>query len=152
MSTAVHTDVRRSVTTSRLYRDSAHCFSDFAVGFSRQPLPKGKCFASLTKAEGSCIMATDAAACYGFELAKLRPEKLETRLAKLPPTATFFPVTTAISRHVFEQFHAEGSPCWVRKNHKRGETAAARYVAPRRGNKTIPTLAGLEAKLANGGA
>ena len=96
MSTAIHTDVRRVVATSRSHGNSTQYFSDFAVGFSRQPLPKGKCFALLTKVGGPCIMATDAAACYGFELAKLRPEKLEARLAKLPPTATFFSTKTAM--------------------------------------------------------
>jgi len=96
MSTAVHTDVRRVVTMSRSPGNSTQYFSDFAVGFSRQPLPKGKCFALLTKVGGPCIKATDAASCYGFELAKLRPEKLDARLAKLPPTATFFSKKTAI--------------------------------------------------------
>jgi len=63
---------------------------DFAVGFSRQPLPKGNRFAIVTNAGGPGIMATDAAIRHGLELAKLRPETLESLKAKLPPTANFF--------------------------------------------------------------
>jgi acetyl coenzyme A synthetase (ADP forming)-like protein len=63
---------------------------DFAVGFSRQPLPKGNRFAIVTNAGGPGIMATDAAIRYGLELAKLRPETLESLKAKLPPTANLF--------------------------------------------------------------
>jgi acetyltransferase len=62
---------------------------DFAVGFSRQPLPKGNRFAIVTNAGGPGIMATDAAIRYGLELAILRPETLESLKAKLPPTANF---------------------------------------------------------------
>jgi acyl-CoA synthetase (NDP forming) len=51
-------------------------------------LPKGNRFAIITNAGGPGIMATDAAARYGLELAKLRPETLESSKAKLPPTAT----------------------------------------------------------------
>lgn len=67
-----------------------HCadfLGDFAVGFLRQPLPTGNRFAVVTKADGPRIMATDAAICCGLELAKLRPETLETLKAKRPPTA-----------------------------------------------------------------
>jgi acetyl coenzyme A synthetase (ADP forming)-like protein len=63
---------------------------DFAVGFSRQPLPKGNRFAIVTNAGGPGIMATDAAIRHGLELAKLRPETLESLKAKLPPTANFY--------------------------------------------------------------
>jgi acetyltransferase len=62
---------------------------DFAVGFSRQPLPKGNRFAIVTNAGGPGVMATDAAIRHGLELAKLRPETLESLKAKLPPTANF---------------------------------------------------------------
>lgn len=63
---------------------------DFAVGFSRQPLPAGNRFAIVTNAGGPGIMATDAAIRHGLELAKLRPDTLETLRAKLPPTANVF--------------------------------------------------------------
>lgn len=62
----------------------------FAVGFSRQPLPKGKHFASATNDAGPGITATDATSCQGCELAILRPETLAAPLAKLRPTANLF--------------------------------------------------------------
>ncbi|MGH8597950.1 MAG: acetate--CoA ligase family protein, partial [Gammaproteobacteria bacterium] len=67
--------------------DTVEELFDFAVGFSRQPLPKGNRFAIVTNAGGPGIMATDAAIRYGLELATLRPETLESLKAKLPPTA-----------------------------------------------------------------
>ena len=70
--------------------DTVEELFDFAVGFSRQPLPKGNRFAIVTNAGGPGIMATDAAIRHGLELAKLRPETLESLKAKLPPTANFF--------------------------------------------------------------
>ena len=60
---------------------------DFAVGFSRQPLPKGNRFAIVTNAGGPGIMATDAAIRHGLDLTTLRPETVESEPAKLPPTA-----------------------------------------------------------------
>jgi acyl-CoA synthetase (NDP forming) len=61
--------------------------SDFAVGFSRQPLLKGNRFAVVTNAGGPGIMATDASIQHGLELTTLRPETIESLRAKLPPTA-----------------------------------------------------------------
>lgn len=69
--------------------DTVEELFDFAVGFSRQPLPTGNRFAIVTNAGGPGIMATDAAIRHGLELAKLRPETLEALKAKLPPTANF---------------------------------------------------------------
>jgi acetyltransferase len=69
--------------------DTVEELFDFAVGFSRQPLPKGNRFAIVTNAGGPGVMATDASIRYGLELAKLRPETLESLKAKLPPTANF---------------------------------------------------------------
>ena len=60
---------------------------DFAVGFSRQPLPKGNRFAIVTNTDGSGIKATDATIRYGLDLTILRPETIESLQAKLPPTA-----------------------------------------------------------------
>lgn len=60
---------------------------DFAVGFSRQPLPIGNRFTQVTNTSGPGIKATDATAGDGFELAKLRPETLKPYRVKLPPTA-----------------------------------------------------------------
>ncbi len=64
-------------------------FFDFAVGFSRQPLPKGNRFAIVTNAGGPGIMATDAAIRRGLEITTLRHETIESYKAKLPPTANF---------------------------------------------------------------
>jgi len=69
--------------------DTVEELFDFAVGFSRQPLPKGNRFAIVTNAGGPGVMATDAAIRHGLELARLRPETLESLKAKLPPTANF---------------------------------------------------------------
>ena len=69
--------------------DSVEELFDFAVGFSRQPLPKSNHFAIVTNAGGPGVMATDAAIRHGLELAKLRPETLEALKGKLPPTANF---------------------------------------------------------------
>ncbi|MCG3146942.1 MAG: hypothetical protein PCFJNLEI_00377 [Verrucomicrobiae bacterium] len=66
---------------------------DFAVGFSRQPLPTGNHFAIVTNASGPGIRATDATTLRGLDLTTLRPETIESVPAKLPPTANvLFPV------------------------------------------------------------
>jgi hypothetical protein len=62
--------------------------SDFAVGFSRQPLPKGKRFAAVLNTDRAGVKATDATIWWGLDPAKLRPETIEAHWAKLPPTAT----------------------------------------------------------------
>lgn len=67
-------------------RQNAASF-DFAVGFSRQPLPTGNRFASLTNASGPGIRATDATARRGLDLTTLRPETVESVTAKCSPTA-----------------------------------------------------------------
>jgi acyl-CoA synthetase (NDP forming) len=60
---------------------------DFAVGISRQPLPTGNHFAIVTNASGPGIRATDATTLRGLDLTTLRPETIESKTAKLPPTA-----------------------------------------------------------------
>jgi len=67
---------------------------DFAVGFSRQPLPTGNRFAIVTNASGPGIRATDATARRGLDLTTLRPETIESVKAKLPPTANVIPPGT----------------------------------------------------------
>ena len=64
--------------------------TDFAVGFSRQPLPKGKHSVTATNAGAAGVKATDASTCQGFELAKLRPETLDAPPTERPPTANLF--------------------------------------------------------------
>jgi len=83
---SIATTTRRPVACARRrWRN----LSDFAVGFSRQPLPKGNRFAIVTNADGPGIMATDATTRHGLDLTTLRPETIESLKAKLPPTANF---------------------------------------------------------------
>jgi hypothetical protein len=97
MYTSVLTSHDVSVATvASGYRQTSRALTrfdnfDFAVGFSRQPLPKGNRFAIVTNTDGPGIMATDAPIRCGLELAKLRPETLKPCKAKLPPTANVFP-------------------------------------------------------------
>ena len=86
--------------------DSVEELFDFAVGFSRQPLPKGNRFAIVTNAGGPGVMATDAAIRHGLELAKLRPETLESLKAKLPPTANFHNPIDVIGDATSERYTA----------------------------------------------
>lgn len=86
--------------------DSVEELFDFAVGFSRQPLPKGNRFAIVTNAGGPGIMATDAAIRHGLELAKLRPETLDALKAKLPPTANFSNPVDVIGDATSERYAA----------------------------------------------
>jgi hypothetical protein len=73
---------------------------DFAVGFSRQPLPSGNRFAIANKADGPGTMATDAPTRNRLELTTLRPETIESCPAKLSPTAIFqTPVVANHERH-----------------------------------------------------
>ncbi len=62
---------------------------DYAIAFSRQPLPKGNRIAIVTNAGGPGIMATDAAIRHGLTLAPLE-ENTKAELRKvLPSTANF---------------------------------------------------------------
>jgi acetyltransferase len=87
-----------------LRADTVEELFDFAVGFSRQPLPKGNRFAIVTNAGGPGIMATDAAIRHGLELAKLRPETLESLKAKLPPTANLFNPVDVVGDATHERY------------------------------------------------
>ena len=71
--------------------ETAFALTDFAVGFSRQPLPKGRNFALVTNAGVPGIRATDATTRCGLDLISLRPEINESLKAKLLPTATISP-------------------------------------------------------------
>jgi acetyltransferase len=79
---------------------------DFAVGFSRQPLPRGNRFAIVTNAGGPGIMATDAAIRHGLDLTTLRPETSESLKAKLPPTANFHNPIDVIGDATSERYTA----------------------------------------------
>jgi hypothetical protein len=80
---------------------------NFAVGFSRQPLPKGNSSIAVHNVDGPRIMATDASTQHGHELAKLRPETLVARMVELSPTANSF---TGRPRQGPRRYsHAEGA-------------------------------------------
>ena len=75
----------KSVPTSSYSRSGSHA--------SR--CPQGTRFATVTNARGPGIKATDATSRRGLDLTTLRPEIIEFRRAKLPPTANvLFPVIT----------------------------------------------------------
>jgi hypothetical protein len=112
---------------------------DFAVGLSRQPLPSGNHFAIVTTPVGPRIMATDAPDRVRLELAKLRPETLEPS-AKLSPTALFTRWAICAARSPVGSTPEDGQ-AGLKKNHKRGETKAARFVAPRGGRLSETFLA-----------
>ncbi|MDP1809603.1 MAG: acetate--CoA ligase family protein [Actinomycetota bacterium] len=63
---------------------------DFAVGFSSQPLPKGRRLAIVTNAGGPGIMAADAVERQGMWLADFQPATVETLRAGLPAEANVY--------------------------------------------------------------
>ena len=85
----------RTAERCREHRVCVGRVTDFAVGFSRQPLPNGRHFAFITNTGAAGISATDASTCQRLDLAILRPETVEPFPAKLPPTATNFCLSTA---------------------------------------------------------
>ncbi|HAR98663.1 MAG TPA: acyl-CoA synthetase [Syntrophus sp. (in: bacteria)] len=62
---------------------------DLALGFSQQPLPRGRRVAIVTNAGGPGIMATDACIRYGLELAHLEEATVAELKRHLPPTSNF---------------------------------------------------------------
>lgn len=60
---------------------------DLALGFSKNPLPRGNRLAILTNAGGPAIMATDTAASLGLRLAELSPRTRQELRRLLPPEA-----------------------------------------------------------------
>jgi acetyl coenzyme A synthetase (ADP forming)-like protein len=61
---------------------------DYALAFSRAPLPKGNRVAIVTNAGGPGIMATDASIVNGLQLATISDEIKNDLRPKLPPTAS----------------------------------------------------------------
>lgn len=80
---------------------------DFAVGFSRQPLPNGRRFAC-THTGVTGISATDASTCWGPGFVTLRPETDGFLRVKLLPTATFSSNSTAVGTGVGHNKIANG--------------------------------------------
>lgn len=62
----------------------------YAVAFSSQPLPEGDSLAILTNAGGPGIMATDAVATSGIQMARFENETVKKLKEKLPPAAAFY--------------------------------------------------------------
>jgi len=60
---------------------------DLALGFSKNPLPRGNRLAILTNAGGPAIMATDTAVSLGLRLAELSPRTCQELRRLLPPEA-----------------------------------------------------------------
>jgi hypothetical protein len=103
-----HAESRRAVKSCRTGRACVGMVNDFAVGFSRQPLPNGRRFAIITNTGAAGISATHASTCYRLDLAILRPETVEPFRAKLPPTATNFNLSTAEEARVGRKEIANG--------------------------------------------
>lgn len=61
---------------------------DLAMGFSVQPLPRGRRMAVVTNAGGPGIMATDALVSVGMEMAELSPETTAHLKANMPEEAS----------------------------------------------------------------
>jgi acetyl coenzyme A synthetase (ADP forming)-like protein len=61
---------------------------DFALGFSKNPLPRGNRVGILTNAGGPAIMATDTAISLGLSIAKLSEQTHRELRSQLPPEAS----------------------------------------------------------------
>ncbi len=90
--------------------DTVEELFDYAVAFSKQPLPKGRRVAIVTNASGPGIMATDACIRYGLEMSALRPETTEHLRKGLPPTANLHNPVDVIGDAQHDRYeHALGS-------------------------------------------
>ncbi|MFA5554823.1 MAG: acetate--CoA ligase family protein [Phycisphaerae bacterium] len=79
---------------------------DYAIAFSKQPIPKGKRIAIITNAGGPGIMATDAAVRHHLEIAELS-EQTKTKLREvLPPTASVNNPVDVIGDATHERYEA----------------------------------------------
>ena len=74
--------------TGVLRADSIEELFDCAMGFSKQPLPRGKRVAIVSDAGGPAIMCTDFLVQHGMELAALAPETVEGMRPHATPEAT----------------------------------------------------------------
>ncbi len=68
--------------------DNLDSLFDYALAFSRQPLPCGDRVAIITNAGGPAVMAADAIERSGLKLAKLNGGTLEKLRCELPPAAS----------------------------------------------------------------
>jgi acetyltransferase len=73
-----------------VHAQSVEDLFDYAIGFSYQPLPKGKSVAILTNAGGPGIMATDACEQHNVPLASFERETIDQLREVLPPAAGLY--------------------------------------------------------------
>jgi acetate---CoA ligase (ADP-forming) len=81
---------------------------DFAVAFSRQPLPQGEGLAILTNAGGPAIMATDACEKLGVALASLDPATISALHDALPPAAALYNPVDVLGDAGADRYRAAG--------------------------------------------
>lgn len=86
--------------------NTVHELFTLAQGFASQPLPTGRRLAVLTNAGGPGILATDAAAHVGLELAELLPATQAAMAKVLPPEASLRNPVDMIASASPEQFAA----------------------------------------------
>lgn len=79
---------------------------DYAVAFSKQPIPKGNRIAIITNAGGPGIMATDAAIRHELEIATLSDKTTEKLRRDLPPTASIQNPVDVIGDATHERYEA----------------------------------------------
>lgn len=77
----------------------------YAVAFSSQPLPAGDRLAILTNAGGPGIMATDAVATSGIQMARFESETVVKLKEKLPPAAAFYNPVDIIGDGGADRYH-----------------------------------------------
>ncbi|MGQ9857770.1 MAG: acetate--CoA ligase alpha subunit [Thermodesulfobacteriota bacterium] len=79
---------------------------NYALAFSRQPVPRGNRIAIVTNAGGPGIVATDAAVRYGLALAKFSDSTKEKLAHQLPPTASIGNPVDVIGDATHERYEA----------------------------------------------
>lgn len=79
---------------------------NYALAFSRQPVPRGNRIAIVTNAGGPGIVATDAAVRYGLALAKFSGSTKEKLAHQLPPTASIGNPVDVIGDATHERYEA----------------------------------------------
>jgi len=79
---------------------------NYAVAFSKQPVPKGNRIAIVTNAGGPGIMATDAAIRHNLEIASLSEETKQELKENLPPTASINNPVDLIGDATYERYEA----------------------------------------------
>ncbi len=79
---------------------------NYALAFSRQPVPRGKRVAIVTNAGGPGIVATDAAIRYGLTLSSFSESTKEKLTQQLPPTASIANPVDVIGDATHERYEA----------------------------------------------